>query len=67
MVSEVVVNNYSRCVHRNIEGAALSFREEFKIIWSKVTGFYYVFESEVKFQMYVAFHELFCYRQDYET
>eukprot|EP00090_Calanus_glacialis_P019700 TRINITY_DN3020_c0_g1_i1.p1 TRINITY_DN3020_c0_g1~~TRINITY_DN3020_c0_g1_i1.p1 ORF type:complete len:442 (+),score=134.66 TRINITY_DN3020_c0_g1_i1:166-1326(+) len=45
MVSDSTVNNYGMTICGTIEGTALSFREEFKRVSPKVTGFY-VFESE---------------------
>ena len=63
MVSDSTVNNYGMTICGTIEGTALSFREEFKRVSPKVTGFY-VFESEVQSQTHVTFPDQFWYRKD---
>ena len=54
MVSDSTVNNYGMTIRGTIEGTALSFREEFKRVSPKVTGFY-VFESEVSLRHMLLF------------
>merc|ERR1711910_232949 len=45
MVTESTVHNYGMSVRGTVEGTACAFKEEFKKVSPKISG-YYVFESE---------------------